>query len=133
MVEVDHLFDGYGEEGCHNNRIHMSEIVGLLGHPPQDFLRRSPHTWRLFDENGKLSILYESSISKSSFLTTTVRAGRWKASPPISPTSLEDKVRTLSGESKTQFTEFLRCMLCWLLEERSTAHALLDHPWLRET
>ena len=55
MVEAKHLFDGYDEEGFHNHRCHMHEIVSLLGDPPSKFLQRSPHTWRLFDENGEPS------------------------------------------------------------------------------
>ena len=53
MIEAKHLFDGYDEEGYHNNRCHMHEIVCLLGEPPSASLQRSSHTWRLFDENGK--------------------------------------------------------------------------------
>jgi hypothetical protein len=54
MIEAKHLFDGYDEEGFHNHRYHMHEIVCLLRAPPSAFLKRSPHTWRLFDDNGKL-------------------------------------------------------------------------------
>lgn len=53
MVEVDFLFDGYSDEGRHNNRFHMHEVICLLGEPPFEFLERSPHTWRLFDDRGK--------------------------------------------------------------------------------
>lgn len=51
-MEVEHLFDGYDPDGFHNNRYHMLEMVNLLGLPPRDFLRRSPHTYRLFDDQG---------------------------------------------------------------------------------
>lgn len=57
MLEVDHLFDGRDEEGLHNNRFHMREMVSLLGEPPAEFLRRSPQTWRLFDGAGNSLIL----------------------------------------------------------------------------
>jgi len=53
MVEAKYLFHGYDKEGRHNNRHHMHEMVCLLDEPPARFLQRSPHTWRLFDENGK--------------------------------------------------------------------------------
>lgn len=53
MVEVEHLFDGYSDEGRHNNKFHMHEIVCLIGEPLSEFLERSPHTWRLFDDQGK--------------------------------------------------------------------------------
>lgn len=53
MLEAEHLFYGSDSEGLHNNRYHVNEIVGLLGEPPQTFLRRSPHASRLFDETGR--------------------------------------------------------------------------------
>lgn len=37
MIQVQHLFDGDDEEGYHNNRVHLGEMAGLLGHPPLDF------------------------------------------------------------------------------------------------
>lgn len=52
MVEARHLFDGYDMEHMHNNRIHIWEMVCLLGAPPQTFLNQSPHTWRMFDDQG---------------------------------------------------------------------------------
>lgn len=53
MLHVEHLFDGSDSEGLHNNRYHINEIVNLLGEPPEAFLRRSPHSKRLFDESGR--------------------------------------------------------------------------------
>lgn len=55
MLEAEHLFHGSDSEGLHNNRYHVNEMVGLLGEPPQTFLRRSPHASRLFDETGRSS------------------------------------------------------------------------------
>ncbi|KAK3635525.1 hypothetical protein LTR56_014692 [Elasticomyces elasticus] len=52
MLEADHLLHGSHEEGQHRNRLHMHEIGSLLSDPPSEFLRRSPQTWRLFDEFG---------------------------------------------------------------------------------
>lgn len=58
MVQAQHLFDARDEEGYHNNRVHLGEMVGLLGHPPLDFQRRSEHSWRVFDDEGRLSSLH---------------------------------------------------------------------------
>ena len=57
MAEAKHLFDGHDQEGRHNNRHHMHEMVCLLGEPPSTFLERSPHTWRLFGDNGRTTPL----------------------------------------------------------------------------
>lgn len=57
MIEAEFLFHGYSKEGRHNNRHHMHEMVCLLGEPPLEFLQRSPHTWRLFSENGMVPLV----------------------------------------------------------------------------
>lgn len=55
MLQLRHLFDGRDEEGYHNNRVHIGEMVGLIGHPPMDFQLRSAHAWRVFDAEGNLA------------------------------------------------------------------------------
>ena len=54
MIQAQHLFDGYDEEGYHNNRVHLGEMAGLLGHPPLEFLQRSINPSRVFDDEGEL-------------------------------------------------------------------------------
>lgn len=54
MIQVQYLFDGDDEEGYHNNRVHLGEMAGLLGHPPLEFLRHSVHSSRVFDNEGEL-------------------------------------------------------------------------------
>lgn len=54
MIQAQHLFDGRDEEGYHNNRVHIGEMVNLVGHPPLDFQRRSAQAWRVFDYEGRL-------------------------------------------------------------------------------
>ncbi|KAF2212024.1 hypothetical protein CERZMDRAFT_106270 [Cercospora zeae-maydis SCOH1-5] len=107
MIQVEHLFDGYDEEGYHIDRVHLGEMAGLLGHPPLEFLHDSVNSSRVFDNEGK-----------------------WKANPPLSPDSLEDRLTQLTGDSKTQFLAFVRSMLQWQPEKRRTARQLLEDPWL---
>lgn len=57
MIQISHLFDGHDEEGYHNNRAHIGEMVGLLGHPPMEMQRQSAHAWRVFDEQGQEILL----------------------------------------------------------------------------
>ncbi|CAK1363102.1 unnamed protein product [Cercospora beticola] len=107
MLQVSHLFDGHDEEGYHNNRVHIGEMVGLLGHPPMEMQRQSVHSSKVFDEQGK-----------------------WKNDPPLSPDTFEDRLTCLSGQSKAEFLSFLRAMLKWQPRDRKTARELLQHPWL---
>ncbi|KFY90716.1 hypothetical protein V500_05005 [Pseudogymnoascus sp. VKM F-4518 (FW-2643)] len=44
--------------------------------------------------------------------------------------SLDSLEKQLSGEEKQLFIRFIRSMLKWLPEERSTAKQLLKDPWL---
>ncbi|KAF2774313.1 protein kinase [Teratosphaeria nubilosa] len=109
MLEGDHLFNGHDQDDQHNNRLHMSEIVILLGEPPAGFLRQSPHSWRLFDGSGN-----------------------WCAQPPIAPSSLADRVKHCPEQSRAQVVDFLSGMLRWLPEKRATARDLLSHSWLQD-
>ena len=45
--------------------------------------------------------------------------------------SFENSLNVISGEDKTMFLKFVRRMLKWQQEERSTAKDLLDDPWLQ--
>lgn len=55
MLENFHLFDARDDEGFHNNRYHIAEIIAFLGSPPKVFLQRSSKTSLVFDEEGERS------------------------------------------------------------------------------
>ena len=55
LIENKHLFDGLDEEGYHNNRVHLSEMVAFLGIPPLAFQQRSEQAYRVFNEDGSSS------------------------------------------------------------------------------
>ena len=55
MMENKHLFDARDNEGLHNNRYHVAEMVAYLGIPPKEFQRRSSNTPLVFDEEGESS------------------------------------------------------------------------------
>lgn len=57
--------------------------------------------------------------------------GHWKGATEIPNTSFEDAEKELEGEDKIMFLEFIRRMVKWLPEERSTAKQLLKDPWLK--
>jgi serine/threonine-protein kinase SRPK3 len=47
-------------------------------------------------------------------------------------TSLEEIETALAGEDKKRFMQFMRKMLQWDPDDRSTAKELLKDPWLQE-
>ncbi|KAI8674263.1 Protein kinase domain-containing protein [Fusarium keratoplasticum] len=46
--------------------------------------------------------------------------------------TLGKSITCMSGEEKTRFLHFVKRMLTWCPEERSSAKELLDDPWLYE-
>lgn len=85
---------------------HLAEMVACLGPPPREFLDRSIHSSKLFDDQGN-----------------------WKLKLEIPKLSLED-CKNVSGEERELFLDMMRKMLTWLPEERQTAKELAKHPWL---
>lgn len=81
MIQVQHLFDGYDEEDHHNNRVHLGEMAGLLGHPPLEFLHHSVNSSRVFDTEGELLPVC------------------WMTVPPNAPIDIEP--RQMESESAT--------------------------------
>jgi len=51
---------------------------------------------------------------------------------PIPDVNLEQLERRLEGEDKDGFLQFIKKMLCWMPEERSTAGEVIFDPWLME-
>lgn len=56
--------------------------------------------------------------------------GNWKGAAPIPSTTLEQREGILQGEQQQLFLAFMRKMLQWRPEERSSARELLADQWL---
>ncbi|KAI9930181.1 hypothetical protein ASPWEDRAFT_48327 [Aspergillus wentii DTO 134E9] len=100
LVQNGHLFF------AKKNRIlddeqHLAEMVSLMGPPPLEFLKRSDKCLQYWDEQGN-----------------------WKGSIPIPEQSLDMREGQFSGQDKELFLGFLRSILRWIPEERSTAEEL---------
>jgi len=108
---------------------HMAQIIGFIGLPPKEFVRRSETAAQCFDTEGTLGC---SARAKSSTLLTCVASGNWVAEKhaKIPSVSLEDVETRLEGSDKMLFLQFIRSMLRWLPEERKSAKDLLEDPWL---
>ncbi|KAF8993902.1 kinase-like domain-containing protein [Cyathus striatus] len=83
----------------------LAQMVSLIGNPPVEFLRRS--------------------------VTKTPRSIKRSDDVPISTEmSLEASEEHLEGEKKIDFLRFLRKMIQWEPEKRSTGNELLEDPWI---
>lgn len=102
-------------------------MVGYLGTPPLEYLRRSEVTNNVFDEQGQCGFELCSVYSGSDGLL-----GHWKSvgGVEVPDMSLERAEIVLEGEEKRRFLIFVRSMLRWLPEERRRAVELLTDPWL---
>ncbi|KAG8630738.1 hypothetical protein KVT40_002357 [Elsinoe batatas] len=109
LFEGRHMFYGHDPHiNGYSTRAHLAEVIGLLGPPPLDLLRRGKRSSEFFDENGI-----------------------WKAIVHLPENvSLEQFESFMAGEKKLAFLKFLRRMLQWRPEDRATAKELLDDPWL---
>lgn len=126
MFENKRLFDGLDPEtGKYGNRFHLASINGLLGFPPLEFLQRSECSSVYFDDRGKYLIprMY---IRQPNMYTT----GNWKELNPIPPVSWEYSETNLDVSNKKGFLDFVRKMVRWTPESRSSASELLEDHWL---
>ncbi|KAI0284439.1 kinase-like domain-containing protein [Russula brevipes] len=100
-----------GPDDKQDNIYHLAHMVALLGPPPKEFLERTKgdrvQNW--FDENGN-----------------------WRGAAEVPMLNLEEAEKRLDGEEKKLFLDFVRKMLKWKPEERSSAKDLLDDLWLNK-
>jgi hypothetical protein len=91
----------------------MKEMVDLLGEPPEDFLRRSEQSSRLFDENDKYSVdcSHDGAVDQIADYRF-VFSGKWIAEPPITALPLENRAKHIQGDSKAEILDFLN--LCFV-------------------
>lgn len=80
----------------------------------------------------KSSLIRKVRFIQNSTLLITNQAiqGNWKGAAPIPSMTLEQREEMLQGESKQLFLAFMRKMLQWRPEDRSSARELLEDEWL---
>lgn len=106
-------------------RAHLAEIIGLLGPPPHDLIQKGARSSEFFDEDGEHFL---SNLPKFGYWCFI---GKWKVEDvEIQPKTLEESECCLEGEDKNTFLAFIRGMITWRQEDRKTAAALLQDPWL---
>ncbi|KAJ3534121.1 hypothetical protein NM208_g7674 [Fusarium decemcellulare] len=94
----------------YDDQSHLGQIMALIGPPPQSILSGGQRTSMFYQSNGDLK-----------------NPGRIPAD-----FSFEKTISCMRGEEKTRFVQFIKRILKWSPEERSTAKELLDDPWLYE-
>lgn len=133
LFEGNLLFNAIDPEHLeYRGRAHLAEIIGVLGLPPKDLLSRGRISSKFFSDKGKQS-LYASAFIMSWFRLTINLLGTYVGGIQLPrPTSLEELEALLSGDEKRLFLDFMRKMLQWAPEQRSTAIELWYDDWLQE-
>ncbi|PWY75410.1 CMGC protein kinase [Aspergillus heteromorphus CBS 117.55] len=105
------LFQGWNADDIFADRVHVAEMVALLGPPPRDFVERSKVGHVFWDENNT-----------------------WKDLAPIPDITLESLGAKFKEEERDKqgFYRFLRKALQWKPEDRPTARELINDEWLLE-
>lgn len=93
-------------------------MISVLGPPPIELIKRGERSSEWFDENGKWLEPDENEPERL----------------PLLPYSgLEVAEENLSGLDKELFLNFIKSMLQWEPEKRSTARELLNDPWMTKS
>ncbi|OJD29144.1 putative dis1-suppressing protein kinase dsk1 [Diplodia corticola] len=111
--EGEHLFTGHDPEfETYRGRAHLAEMIALLGPPPPSLLARANLRSKFFSEAGDFC------------------AGI----PTLESTPLEQRETSLEGEDRKEdrecFLRFMRKMLQWEPEKRSSARELAEDEWI---
>uniref|UniRef100_A0A2D3V6D5 non-specific serine/threonine protein kinase n=1 Tax=Ramularia collo-cygni TaxID=112498 RepID=A0A2D3V6D5_9PEZI len=111
--EGEPLFTGRDPEfGTYTGRAHLAEMTALLGPPPPSLLARANLRSEFFSDEGD-------------FIADI---------PKLSPRPLEQRERFLDGEECREerecFLRFMRKMLQWEPEQRSSARELVEDEWI---
>ncbi|OOF97048.1 hypothetical protein ASPCADRAFT_514091 [Aspergillus carbonarius ITEM 5010] len=117
----------------YNAKSHLAEMITLLGPPPRAFLAKSKtisqHTWPqpVTNDIGKLCHNAQEYFGGPFF----DEKDKFQYTEMIPSRRLHDTMPFLEEKDRETFLSFVRQMLTWLPEERSTARELMDHPFLK--
>ncbi|PYH61891.1 uncharacterized protein BO96DRAFT_417438 [Aspergillus niger CBS 101883] len=85
MVCSQTLFDGRNSDDVFDDRVHLAEMVAIMGPPPTEFIKRSKVGSIFWDEDGK-----------------------WKELAPVPNMTLEERAANIQGPNKEEFLKFVR-------------------------
>lgn len=134
LLEDINLFDRpAGEDDEHDAHIHLAQMVGLLGDPPEELIKRE----RLF-HNHQFTRPIINSRGKPCKNMNEFWGGPFfdndnqifRKELVEGRTKLADTVTELAGEEKDVFLDLASSLLQWLPEKRKTARELLQHLFL---
>lgn len=104
------LISGRNEEGAFDDRVHVAELVALIGPPSPEYRNKMPLGSIFWDEEGQ-----------------------WTGQVPIPDRKLEDlALGEADGEDMSGFLQWMRKALQWDPADRPTALGLMRHEWMAQ-
>jgi serine/threonine-protein kinase SRPK3 len=101
-------------------------MIALLGPPPQSLLARANLKGKFFSVDGKIC-----ATRGSLFCFNTPFGGEFYAGIPLpEPRPLEDRETNLESKERECFLRFMRKMLQWEPQKRSSARELAEDEWI---
>lgn len=91
-------------------------MTALLGPTPSEFLHRSKETSKYWERDGES--YKEQSLISPLPIYPDKSLGKWKGPVPVPIKTLQSLVKSLEGDDRDNFLDFIQCLLCWLPEER---------------
>ncbi|CAG8124206.1 unnamed protein product [Penicillium salamii] len=109
-VSSRNLISGRNEEGAFDDRVHVAELVALIGPPSPEYRNKMPLGSIFWDEKGQ-----------------------WTGQVPIPDRKLEDlALGEADGEDLSGFLQWMRKALQWDPADRPTALGLMRHEWMAQ-
>ncbi|KAJ6086034.1 hypothetical protein N7486_010315 [Penicillium sp. IBT 16267x] len=134
IIERTELFEHVHDlKGRYDAKSHLAEMIALLGPPPKELIAKeismAQHYWphAVSNESG-IPCRNAREYFGGPFFDGD---GKFLHNDLISTRSLEGTVPSLEENDRATFLSFVRGMLTWLPEERSTARQLMEHPFLQ--
>ncbi|KAI9148882.1 Serine/threonine-protein kinase SRPK [Paramyrothecium foliicola] len=134
LLQDINLFNGlFDADGKYDARVHLAQMISLLGPPPEQLVQR---------ERQFRNLAFEDAVPNPQGRMVKTVCDYWGG--PFFDShgeflykeliqqdhKLEDTVTEIEGFEKEQFLDFARSMLHWLPEKRKTAAQLLEHPFI---
>ncbi|RAK71838.1 putative protein kinase [Aspergillus fijiensis CBS 313.89] len=107
IVSSRTLINGKNPDGIFDDRVHIAELIALLGPPTPEFREQRHLSSAFWDKSGK-----------------------WKEVASIPDITLESLASEVEGEGKEGFFQWLRMALQWNPDDRATALELLFDEWM---
>lgn len=140
MIENEEIFqnreNGGGE---YDAKLHLAEMIALLGPPPKEFVTDSGRQAKsarehfggpYFDSQGGLGCELVIFALQKLWTYHLYELGKFLHESIVPQRKLEDALPSLEEEDRKLFIPFLKRMLAWAPEDRSSPLELLKDPFI---